>query len=82
MSNYSLSLPLMISVVVGTDGDSMDRVLMRCIELLAACTLVVCLVSTSCAVTSNGGAHTSSGSFICYWCKQLTVQQQLVNMLA
>ena len=61
MSNYTLSLPVMVCVVVGTDGDSMDRVMMRCIEILAACTLVVCLVSTSSAVTSSGGVHTSSG---------------------
>ena len=52
---------MVVSIVVGTDGDSMDRVLMRCIEVLASSTLLVSLVALSATCTANGGLHTSSG---------------------
>lgn len=52
---------MVVSIVVGTDGDSMDRVLMRCIEVLASSTLLVSLVSLSTTCSASGGVHTSSG---------------------
>ena len=51
-----------ISVPVGSQGDSMDRVLLRCIEVLASSMVVAQLVHSASAAAASGIASTSMSS--------------------
>jgi NADH-quinone oxidoreductase subunit D len=55
-----LSTPSHPVVPVGTDGDSMDRVVLRCIEVLSTVVLLVLLVAT--VVSSTASTSVSSYS--------------------
>ena len=53
-----------ISVPVGSQGDSMDRVLLRCIEVLASSMVVAQLVHSASAAAASGIASTSMSSLL------------------
>jgi Ni,Fe-hydrogenase III large subunit len=60
-----------MSVVTGNEGDSMDRVLIRTMEVLVSTTLVVHLAHSACAATVSGTPSTSMSTHCASMCLAL-----------
>ena len=60
-SGYShLSIPHLLLIPVGTAGDSMDRVMLRSMELLTSTLVVAQCIALLCTTSSSGGVHSMS----------------------
>ena len=57
-----MTYPLMVPC--GSEGDSMDRLLLRCIEVLSCTVLVLHIVSTASAATTRTGSSTASIGYV------------------